>query len=100
MGIEEERIELQKQNKEKQNKKRKEWMQDRFRKWSTIILKWFGILFILLAISIFSYSGFSLNIILVWLGMFGNDLLYELGIIKPWDREKLVVEFKEDREHL
>lgn len=100
MDIEEERIKRQKENKEKEKKKRKEWLEDRYRKWSTIILKWFGLLFVLLLIALIFQLGVDLVLFATWAGMFLNDLGYELGFLKPWDKEKLVVEFKEDREHI
>ena len=81
---------------------RSEWLRGRFLKWSRIILQWFGVFMIAIFIHwIFFLQTIDFKyFIAIWVGMFGQDILYQLKFVTPYDREKLIIEFKENRKHI
>ena len=77
---------------------KREWLVSRFHKWCQILLAWFGVLFILLIIQHFYFKESGLTTMIAgWLGMFLNDLLYQTGLKKPHDRDKLEIVYRRDK---
>ena len=99
MGIEEERIEIRKKSEINKKRKKVEWLKSRFYKWSLWILVWLGVLMIMILVKhFFLTTELDFKIMMgCWLGMLFNDLLYQLKIIKPYDREKLIIVYRKDK---
>lgn len=76
-----------------------EWVKSRFYKWCNILLVWIGIFTVLLILEyLFFKETMHLKIMIAgWAGMFLNDILYQIGFIKPYDREKLEIVYRRDK---